>query len=80
MAGSPCLGAAGAFLETGQSYAHGSILTFRFMLPEGTEEVNCQGIVRNARVGEGVGIEFLDLAHDQRDRIADFVTRRRGKK
>lgn len=67
------LSVGGAFVELReQGYAVGDILTIRFRLDNGF--ITSTVIVRHARAGHGIGVEFLDIADDARERIADFVT------
>lgn len=68
------LGPGGVFIELGQEYPLGSLLSLRFKLPPSFNEIVCWGVVRNALYGRGVGIEFSDLRPGDRDRIASFVT------
>ena len=66
------LGAGGAFLELGESYAIGSLLRLRFSTAE-LGEIACQVIVRSSLEGTGVGTEFLGLDLHDHARIKTFV-------
>ena len=61
----------GAFIETPQGYAVGSILSLRFALS--SSFVTATAIVRNARLGEGIGVEFLDLSPENSERLEAFI-------
>ena len=71
------LGAGGAFLELGESYAIGSLLRLRFSTAE-LGEIACQVIVRHSLEGKGVGTEFLDMDPPDQERIKAFVDKTRG--
>ena len=66
------LGAGGAFLELGESYAIGRVLRLQFFMPQ-LGDIDCQVIVRNGLEGKGVGTEFLDMNPPDRERIKAFV-------
>jgi len=68
------LGAGGAFLELDDAYPIGSLMHARFELPA-LGEIGCQAIVRNAIVGTGVGVEFLNIEGVEHRRIVAFVTK-----
>lgn len=63
----------GAFVETAQHYAVGSVLSLRFKLPEAGRFLTCTAIVRNARGGQGFGVEFIDLSPDDRWMLDSFI-------
>jgi hypothetical protein len=63
----------GVFIETTQSFSAGSVVNLRFSLGESANLVSCSAIVRNERPGAGLGVEFLDLSSESRNRIAAFV-------
>lgn len=69
------LGAGGAFLELGGTYAVGSMLKLGFKLPSTAEAVSCLAIVRDSQQGRGAGVEFVDLEPRDRARVTAFVTR-----
>ena len=54
----------GAFIQSHQVYPIGSVLSFRFRVPGASNLISCSGIVRNMRVGEGFGVQFLDLSRE----------------
>ncbi len=66
------LGVGGAFVEVRDGWPVGSRLSLRLRFPD-FSDVICQGIVRNGRDREGVGVEFVDLSPKDRDRISSFV-------
>ena len=68
------LGASGACLSLNGNYGVGSLLRLGFELPATPGEITCTAIVRD-RQAEGVGVEFLQLEPQDRDRISGFVTR-----
>lgn len=70
------LGAGGAFLELGESYAIGSLLRVRFTTAD-LGEIACQVIVRHSLEGQGVGTEFLDMDPSDQERIKAFVEKTR---
>lgn len=67
------LGAGGAFIRTSRQYPLKSTLTLRFRLTGHDEFITCHVIVRSVEAGRGVGVEFTDLARDDRYRIRSFV-------
>jgi hypothetical protein len=67
------LGAGGAFIKTRQQYPLKSTLALRFRLTGQDEFITCHVIVRSVEAGRGVGVEFTDLARDDRYRIRSFV-------
>ena len=63
----------GAFIETSQHYAVNSVLNLRFKLPETFRFVTCTAIVRNARFGQGFGVQFMDLSSDDQFQLNAFI-------
>jgi PilZ domain len=68
------LSAGGMFLETIAAFPRDTVLKLKFKL----DENESAPIVVQARVlyvanGIGVGVEFMDLAPDDRDRIERFL-------
>lgn len=63
----------GAFIETSQHYAVGTVLSLRFKLPESSRLITCTAIVRNTRSGHGFGVQFLDLAGDDHWLLDNFI-------
>jgi hypothetical protein len=66
------LGRQGAFVETPHGHAVHSVLNMRFSL--GADLVSATVIVRYVQP-HGMGVEFLDLPQEDRDRIATFISR-----
>ena len=69
------LGGGGALVESDTNYPIGSLLLFRFRLPDEPKEISCQGVVCNAVDGRGVGVEFLGISAQDRERLTTFVAR-----
>ncbi len=69
------LGGGGALIESETNYSIGSLLIFRFRLPDDPEDFCCQGVVCNEVDGRGSGVEFLGLDPHDRDRLTTFVAR-----
>ena len=67
------LGGGGALVNADLDYPIGCLLLFRFRLPDDPEEICCQGVVCNEVDGCGVGVEFLGIRPQDRDRITTFV-------
>ena len=65
------LSVGGAFIA-GAGSSIGRILNLRFKLPDGTDFITVTAIARNSR-GDGVGVEFLDLSPENRDRLQSYV-------
>lgn len=63
----------GAFVQTRQVFSVGAILNLRFKMPTVTNMVTCTAIVRNMEVGNGLGVEFLDLSSESRHHVEQFV-------
>ncbi len=53
------LGEGGALIESDTNDPIGSLLLFRFRLPEDPEELCCRGVVCHEVDGRGSGVEFL---------------------
>ena len=49
-----------------------------FTVPATNHQIACRAIVRNAVLGEGVGVEFLDLPSPDREHPHGFVARARA--
>ena len=67
------LSVGGAFVESLQVFPIGSILNFRFKVPDVTNLITCTAIVRNMEVGRGLGVEFLDLSRECSRYVEEFV-------
>jgi len=70
----------GIFLERTIPHVRGTVVTLQFTLPNDTSPLKVKGEIVN--VGEattelGMGIKFLDLADDDRQRIHSFIERAR---
>ena len=63
------LSAGGAFLEVSESFDLGSFVGLRFTLPGASEEIVCGGIVKDYVPGQGIGVEFTQLAEIDRQRL-----------
>ncbi|MBM3802174.1 MAG: hypothetical protein FJW26_07660 [Acidimicrobiia bacterium] len=59
----------GAFIESREVFAVGSVLSLRFKLPGARELISCSVCVRNLRGRGGMGVEFLDVSSQDRSRI-----------
>ena len=66
------LSTAGAFIETQNGHTVHSVLNMRFSL--GADLITSTVIVRYVQP-RGMGVEFLDLSQEDRDRIAGFISR-----
>ena len=69
------LGEGGAFLELKESFSTGHLLNLTFTLPQTGDTISCRAIVRRAVEGEGVGVEFLDISPQERERVSACVQR-----
>jgi PilZ domain len=58
------LSVGGAFVQSEQVHAPGTILSFRFKLPIAPNMVSCSGIVGKIHLGEGYSIQFLDMSRE----------------
>ena len=67
------LSVGGAFVHTGQVFAIGAILSFRFRVPNVVNFVSCTALVRNMVVGDGLGVQFLDLSSENVRHIEQYV-------
>ena len=63
----------GAFVQSRQVFPIGSILNLRFKLPHVTNFITCTGIVRNMDVGDGLGVQFLDLSGENLRHVQQYV-------
>ena len=64
----------GAFIETGQGFPAGAIVGLRFAL--GSIFINSTVIVRNVYPGQGIGVQFLDISPEDRNRLQVFIQER----
>ena len=67
------LSVSGAFLPIRDLYAIGSVMNLKFRLPNDPGCIMSTVVVRNNVAGHGVGMEFLDLSSQTKDRIQSFV-------
>ena len=62
----------GAFIETEQGgFPEGAILGLRFAL--GSIFINSTVIVKNVYPGQGIGVQFLDISLEDRNRLHVFI-------
>ena len=69
------LEAGGACLELDEPFSTGSLLNLSFTLPQTEDAIGCRAIVRSAVEGKGVGVEFLDISPQERERVSACVQR-----
>jgi twitching motility two-component system response regulator PilH len=74
------LSSSGAYLKTDRPMRSGEHLFLRFHIPGDEREISCSGIVRNTTTeeaasisGPGFGVEFLEIARVDRDRLERYV-------
>jgi len=67
------LNVGGLFVSTPAAVPEGAIVQILLSVPEG--EIKGQAVVRNARPGEGIGVEFKDLNAQDADRLEKLVAR-----
>lgn len=65
----------GMFIETGKPLPTDSVLTVRFNLQEGEPVVVAKGFVTYQVKGFGMGMRFIEISPEDRDRVAAFVSR-----
>lgn len=72
----------GVFLKCERDFPVGATLTLRFRIPGETDDVVCDGVVRNvdvpgrgAPLGPGVGLEFDALADEDARRLSSWLDR-----
>ena len=54
----------GAYVESHQVYPVGSVISIRFKIAASTNLISCSAIVRNAQIGDGFGVQFLDISRE----------------
>ena len=54
----------GAYVESRQVYPVGSVISIRFKIAASTNLISCSAIVRNAQIGDGFGVQFLDISRE----------------
>lgn len=67
------LSVGGAFVESEQYYAVGSLLSLRFKLPVSSNFITTLVIVRNVQPSKGFGVEFLDISPESRSQIESYI-------
>jgi len=67
------ISAGGLSIATPEPPGVGEVIQVRFDVPAG--EVNARAIVRHARQGEGMGVEFIAISQESRDRL-DLLLRK----
>ena len=68
------LGAGGAFLDVNEYFDLGSTLGLCFTLPGSQARIVCGAVVRDQVLGPtGLGVEFVSLTPDDRQRLTDTV-------
>ena len=72
------VGAGGACLQVLGQYPIGTVMHVGFTLPATDHQITCRAVVRNAVLGEGVGVEFLDLPPTDREHLHGFVAQARA--
>jgi uncharacterized protein (TIGR02266 family) len=77
------LSAGGIFLERTIPHAKGTVVSLKFTLPDDSTPLVVRGEIVN--VGEsssdlGMGVKFLELSDEQRQRIDDFIKKASTKK
>lgn len=77
------IGTGGLFVATYQLHPLGTVLGLEVLLPDGKEPLKLQGEVRWIRPDSprcegspGIGVQFIDLGEQDRQRIEAFVARR----
>ena len=75
----------GAFLKTDREFTLGTLLDLRFQLPGSCDEIRCRAMVRSTTHSDpvsgrhsGVGVEFLDIAENDFDRVEAFIVQHRS--
>ncbi len=65
----------GMFVATNNPYMMGSVLEIRFKLFDDDHEIRAQVRVIYVLEGLGMGLQFVDISHDDRERIHHFLQR-----
>jgi len=58
------LSVGGAYIESRQIHPVGSVVNVRFRLAIASNLISCSAIVRSATIGEGFGVQFLDISRE----------------
>ena len=67
------LSVSGAFIHIRDRYAIGSVMNVKFRLPDDPAFIMSTVVVRNNLACHGLGMEFLDLSSQAKERIHSFV-------
>ena len=63
------LGVGGAFVQTRHPFEIGTRISVRFALPGSNGETVCDALIRTYIPHRGIGIEFVRISHDDRERL-----------
>ena len=63
----------GASIQSSQAFAPGTLLSLRFKLSRDADFISCTAVTRYIIGGCRVGLEFLDLSPEDRQRIKSFI-------
>jgi hypothetical protein len=70
------LGLGGLFIRTAQPPPKGDIVRLFFEVPGG--EVRARAVVRDSKPGQGMGVEFTSMGHEDRARLDRLLKRLLG--
>lgn len=70
------LGLGGLFIRTAQPPPVGDIVRLFFEVPGG--EVRARAVVRDSKPGQGMGVEFTSMGHEDRARLDRLLKRLLG--
>ena len=62
-------------MNSTELFSTGNLLDLWFKLPETRDTISSHAIVRSAVEGKGVGVEFLDISPQERERVTACVQR-----
>ncbi len=68
------LSVGGAFIEATGGFAVGSVVSLRFSL--GRDYITSTSIVRYVGPYRGIGVEFIDISPENKQRLASFIDAR----
>lgn len=68
-----CIGLGGLYVNTPDPPPVGAIVKLLFEVPNG--EVRARAAVRNSEPGKGMGLEFVNLGHEDRGRLRQLMKR-----
>jgi hypothetical protein len=63
----------GLFVVDANTAPVGSFVSVLFSVREG--EIRCDAVVRNVKVGTGMGLEFINLSDQTRERLQALISR-----